>query len=104
VRHLRAATSLEPHDRRLHATVVDVEAEVRTRLADAGIEASAVPVVDVEPDELATLDLAPSDGFILSRIDGSSSIESIVKISPLAEIDALLVIWKLARSGQIRLR
>jgi hypothetical protein len=104
VRHLRAATSLEPHDRQLRATVADVEVEVRARLTEAGIEPSAVPVLDVEPDQLAALDLEPSDGFILSRIDGSSPIEAIVKISPLAEIDALLVIWKLARGGQIRLQ
>jgi hypothetical protein len=84
--------------------VADVEVEVRARLTEAGIEASAVPVLDVEPDQLAALDLEPSDGFILSRIDGSSPIEAIVKISPLAEIDALLVIWKLARGGQIRLQ
>jgi hypothetical protein len=104
VRHLRAAISLEPHDRQLRGKVAEVEADVRARLADAGIEPSAVPVVEVEPEQLATLDLEPSDGFILSRIDGSSPIEAVVKISPLAEIDALLVIWKLARGGQIRLR
>ncbi len=65
---------------------------------------SSVPVLTIGVDELAKLDLAPSEGFILSRIDGRSSVESIVKISPLAEIDALLVIWELLKGGHLRLK
>ena len=34
----------------------------------------------------------------------TSTLDAIVKISPLPEIDALLAIWKLASGGQITLR
>ncbi len=104
VRYLRAALNLKPHDRELREAAAEVETEVRARLAEVGIVPVAVPVADVSVDELPLLDLEPSEGFILSRIDGRSTIEAIVKISPLPEVDALLVIWKLERGGQLRLQ
>ena len=45
--------------------------------------------------------MSPEAGFILSRINGSYTLESILKISPMAELDALLVLWRLARDGQV---
>ena len=103
VRCLQAAASLEPHDRSLREQIAEVEFNIRGRLGDEGLGPNSVPVLAISPDELAKLDLEPSEGFILSRIDGVSSLENIVKISPLAEIDALLVIWKLHQGGQLRL-
>lgn len=103
VRHLRASSSLEPHNRELAERIREVEDEVRSKMADEGVVASAVPALAIDGAELATLDLQPSEGFILSRVDGVSAIEAIVKISPLPEIEALLVIWRLAAGGQLQL-
>ena len=104
VRYLQAAASLEPHDRSLREHIAEVEYNVRARLADEGLGLTSVPVLAIGIDQHSKLDLEPSEGFILSRIDGASSVENILKISPLAEIDALLVIWKLFQGGQIRLK
>ena len=104
IRHLQAASSLEPHDRSLREQIAEVEFNVRGQLAVEGLDPSSVPVLAIGVDELAKLNLEPSEGFILSRIDGKSSLENIVKISPIAEIDALLVVWKLLQSGQLQLK
>jgi Domain of unknown function (DUF4388) len=104
IRHLQAAASLEPHDRTLREQISDVEADVRDRLAGRGIEPTSVPELAIRIDEMSKLDLEPSEGFILSRIDGLTPLGNILKISPLAEIDALLVIWKLVEGGQLRLK
>ena len=104
IRHLQAAASLEPHDRGLREQISGVESRVRERLAECGIGPKAVPELAVGIGDVSKLDLEPSEGFILSRIDGASSLGNILKISPLAEIDALLVIWKLVRGGQLRLK
>lgn len=104
VRCFQAATSLEPRNHELAADVVEVEGEVRDRLAGHGVTADAIPVLEVELEELATLDLEPSEGFILSRVDGHTSVKAVVKISPLPEIDSLLVIWKLVQGGQLSLK
>ena len=104
IRHLQAAASLEPHNRVLLETISGVESEARDRLAESGIGPTAIPELAIGIDELSKLDLEPNDGFILSRIDGASPLGNILKISPLAEIDALLVIWKLVQGGQLRLK
>jgi len=104
VRYLQAALSLEPHDRKLREAASEIENEVRRRLEGHGVVLKATPVLEIGLDELSTLDLEPSEGFILSRIDGGSSLEAIIKISPLPEIESLLVIWKLVRGGQLGLK
>jgi hypothetical protein len=101
VRYLQAALSLEPSNRELQQRAAEVEASVRAEMEAAGVRPTAVPRLAIGLDELARLDLEPTAGFILSRIDGTSSVESIVKISPLPEIDALLVIWQLVHGGQL---
>lgn len=104
VRHLQAAASLEPHNRALRERIHGVETEARGLLSGEGLGPKAVPVLAVKLEDLPKLDLEPSEGFILSRVDGMSSLEAIVKISPLAEIDAMLVIWKLLQAGQLQLK
>lgn len=104
VRHLQAAGSLEPHDHELAGSIAAVETEVRSRLGGDGVVGSAIPEVEIDLNEIAKLDLEPSEGFILSRVDGHTPLQAILKISPLPEIDALLVIWKLVRGGQLGLK
>ena len=40
---------------------------------------------------------------MLTRINGSYDIQSILKITPMPQLDALLVFWKLKKSGYIKL-
>lgn len=68
-----------------------------------GIKPDAVPVIVTSLDDLSNMSLSPVEGFVLSRINGSSNIGSIVTISPLSELDSLLVFWQLARDGHITL-
>lgn len=102
-RHLRAATSLDPHNRELAMVIKELEVEVLAGLEKDGVKDGAVPVLETTLDDLRAMSFSPEEGFILSRINGTSNIASIVKISPLSELDSLLVFWKLARSGQIKL-
>ena len=60
-----------------------MEYNVRARLADEGLGLTSVPELTIGIEQLPKLDLEPSEGFILSRIDGASSVENILKISPL---------------------
>jgi hypothetical protein len=102
-RHLRAAGSLEPHDHLLRQTVRAVEADIRDRLQADGLADDAVPRLARPLEELSNEGLAPEEGFVLSRINGTSDVASIVKISPLAELEARLVFWKLVNAGIVTL-
>jgi len=104
VRHLGAATSLDPHNRELALVVKELESEVMSGLENDGVKYEKVPVLETTLDDLRAMSFSPEEGFILSRINGTSDIASIVKISPLSEVDSLLVFWKLSQSGQISLK
>lgn len=101
VRHLRAAASLEPDNRDLRLVIEQKEAAIRKAIAEGGVRPDCVPVLESTFDELKALRFSPGEGFILSRINGKSDIRSMAKISPLSELDALLVFWKLAKKKHI---
>jgi hypothetical protein len=103
-RHLGAATSLDPHNRELALVVKELESEVMAGLENDGVKHDKVPMLETTLDDLRAMSFSPEEGFILSRINGTSDIASIIKISPLSKIDSVLVFWKLSQSGQISLR
>jgi hypothetical protein len=103
-RHLGAATSLDPHNRELALVIKELEGEVMAGLENDGVKYERVPILETTLDDLRAMSFSPEEGFILSRINGTSDIASIVKISPLSELDSLLVFWKLSQTGQISLK
>lgn len=103
LRHLRAATSLEPQNHPLRAAAHDLEVRLQERILAAGIVPASTPVLARPLAELAGVGLSPEEGFVLSRVDGTTNLASIVKISPLPEIEAMTVFWKLVAAGHVRL-
>jgi len=101
VRHLRAAASLEPDNRDLRLVIEQKESAIRKAIAEAGVRPDCVPVLASSLEEMKALRFSPGEGFILSRINGKADIRSMAKISPLSELDALLVFWKLAKADHI---
>ncbi|MCG6950700.1 MAG: DUF4388 domain-containing protein [Acidobacteria bacterium] len=103
VRHIAAARSLDSQNPELVRVVKELETEVVYGLENDGVRFDKIPVLQTTLDDLRAMSFSPEEGFILSRINGSSDIASIVKISPLSEMESLLVFWKLMHSGQITL-
>ncbi len=103
LRHLRAAATLEPESRSVRETVESSERHIRDKLEAAGITLSAVPVAVSDISESQSLDITPQEGFLLTRIDGKQDIKMILKITPMGQLEALVALWSLARTGHIRL-
>ncbi len=101
VRHLRAAASLEPDNRDLRLVIEQTGTQIRAGIAKGGVRPDRVPVLESSLEEMKAMQLTPGEGFILSRINGRSDIRSIAKISPMSEIEALLVFWKLVEAKHI---
>jgi hypothetical protein len=51
---------------------------------------------------LASLALDPKAAFVLSRIDGASSVEDVIDVSGLSRSDTLKILHELLTSGVIR--
>ena len=70
----------------------------------AGMEMDEVPEVLAPPARVSSLDLDLRAVFLLTCIDGSSTVEQIVDRAGIARADALRVLENLASAGVIRLR
>ncbi len=103
LRRLRAALSLDPDSRETQATIREAETKIEAKLAADGLAMTAVPHLERALAELAGLDITPQEGFILTRVNDAYDVQTIVKISPMPQLDALLTLWRLARAGHIRL-
>ncbi len=101
LRHLRAARSLEPDDKQVQAAVERGEERIRQAVAEAGVITTATPKLKVNLQDLTDLDITPQQGFILTRINGTYDLDSILKISPIQQLDGLLIFFRLLSSGYI---
>ncbi|HYS77942.1 MAG TPA: hypothetical protein VEO94_03830, partial [Candidatus Dormibacteraeota bacterium] len=62
-----------------------------------------IPVLKMSLESLTHQDLSPEEGFLVSRVNGSWDLRSIISISPLREVDALRAFKKLRERGIIDL-
>ena len=103
VRYIRAARSLDPESKKMQVEVQKVEDAIRDTLEKAGVMVTSIPVLTRTMEELTQLRISPQEGFLLTRINGSYDIQSLLKISPMPPLDAQIVFWKLVKAGHIRL-
>ncbi|HEX3582822.1 MAG TPA: DUF4388 domain-containing protein [Thermoanaerobaculia bacterium] len=102
-RLLKAAQNLDPNHPKVRSAVKGAESVIVSELRNAGIIDSRVPRVSKSFDEITGMNFTPNEGFLLSRINGSWDIGSLVKISPIREPDALLIFYKLWKDQIIAL-
>lgn len=103
VRYVRAARSLDPESKKMQVEVQKVEDAIRDTLEKAGVMVTSIPALARTMEELTQLRISPQEGFLLTRINGSYDIQSLLKISPMPPLDAQIVFWKLVKAGHIRL-
>lgn len=103
LRHLRAARSLEPDDPEASNALTQAEKAIREQIDRAGVSLGSIPQVTATMEQLTSSKLSPQEGFMLTRINGTYDIQSILKITPMQQLDALMLFWKLATGGYIKL-
>ncbi len=77
------------------------EKEVEKALERDGLGLLTVPKLKCGMDELTKIKISPQEGFLLTRVDGSYDVKSILKISPMPKLDALVLFWRLKKSGHV---
>lgn len=102
-RLLGAAQNLDPNQPRVRTAAKSAETLIINELRGAGIEDGRVPRIVKSFEEMTAMNFTPNEGFLLSRINGTWDIGSLVKISPIREPDALLIFYKLWKDGVITL-
>lgn len=80
-------------------------AEARRReRALRSIPLAKIPVLTMDFATLTRQNFDPHEGFVLSRVNGQWDVQSILKLCPMAEEDALLIFARLLERNVIELR
>jgi hypothetical protein len=82
----------DPKNAEAQKLLPQAEEKIIKRIYSSGIAPTAVPVLLVSPNALTDQQLDAREGFILSRINGSWDIQSILSICPFREADCLRMI------------
>lgn len=99
---VQAALQQQPNNPEAQALLpVAEEKYVKHVYASTGLTPRSVPKSRISPAELTSMEIDPQEGFMLSRINGSWDIQSILSICPFREADCLRMIKKLRERGVI---
>jgi hypothetical protein len=99
---VQAALQQQPNNPEAQALLPAAEeAYVKHVYATSGLTPRSVPQLRISPTEMTNLEIDPQEGFVLSRINGSWDIQSILSICPFREADCLRMIKKLRERGVI---
>lgn len=102
LRYLRAARSLDPENQDIQEALTQGEKAIRAAIEASGVTLTSIPSLLISFDQLTTAKISPQEGFMLTRLNGTYDIQSILKITPMPQLDALLVFWKLKKGGYIK--
>jgi hypothetical protein len=100
----KVAHDLDPADGRAAEAVREAERAIQASLEKDGVKGDRIPELAVPLEEVTRQSISPQEGFVLSRINGQWDVKSIMKISPMKELDVLIIMQKLLHDGVIRLK
>lgn len=99
---IQKALQQQPNNPEAQSLLPAAEEKYIKRVYDSGeLSPRSVPQLLVSPSDLTSQQIDPQEGFVLSRINGSWDIQSILSICPFREADCLRMIRKLVERGII---
>ncbi|MEL7060937.1 MAG: DUF4388 domain-containing protein, partial [Acidobacteriota bacterium] len=76
-------------------------AKLERALEREGIGLSSAPKLRGDISELMKLNISPQEGFLLSRLDGTTDLRTLLRMTQVPKVDAFLLFWKLRDSGHV---
>jgi hypothetical protein len=102
--HALAERAVELTNSREARDLLDkTEMMLSQQLREAFFSARRVPYLTIEPARLRAMELSPPERYLLSRIDGVRDVKTIVRVSPVREIEALKSFQRFVDSGIVRM-
>lgn len=98
----RRAHELAP-TRQTEALLRTVESGLLRNLRRTMIEARPVASLTVPPARLRAMQLSAPERYLLSRVDGTRDVPSIIQVSPLQELEALKLFQRFVDTGLVKL-
>ena len=102
---IQTALQEQPNNPEAQALLPVAEEKFIKRVYETSeISAKSVPQLRLSAMDLTTAQIDPQEGFVLSRINGSWDIQSILSICPFREADCLRMIKKLMERGIVEIK
>jgi uncharacterized protein DUF4388 len=101
-RMFKVASDLNPADGRAAEGIRDAERIIKQSLEKDGIKGEKIPELAIPISEITERTFSPHEGFVLSRINAQWDVKSIMKISPIRELEVLMIFQKFLKDGVIR--
>jgi hypothetical protein len=104
IQHARASMKEDPANEELSELNRAIEDKFREQIKhEIEVSRDTVPVLVHEIDDNASRRLSAKQRYILARIDGKRSVQAIIQVSPMRDIEALEIMRQFLRDGIIRL-
>lgn len=100
---IQAALQLQPNNPEAQALLPAAEEKYIAHVYQtSGLTPASIPRFALSSTELTELQIDPQEGFVLSRINGTWDIQSILSICPFREADCLRMLKRLLERGVIQ--
>ena len=86
------------------AALKEAEGGLLVRLRAELLAQPRIPQIAVDRNRVKTMPLSPPERYLLARMDGGRDLASIVRVSPLREVDALRLVKRFVEQGLVTLR
>ncbi|RMH17522.1 MAG: hypothetical protein D6696_15485, partial [Acidobacteria bacterium] len=103
LRAFREAKNAEGSNPSIVAAAEQGEEKVSQALERDGVKLTAVPRLNCGMEKLTQLKISPQEGYMLTRVNGSYDIKSLLKMNPAPKVDTQLLFWRLKKSGHVAL-
>jgi hypothetical protein len=101
-RMFKVASDLDPSDGRAAEAIRHAEREIKAALEKDGITGDKIPELAIPVSKLTEMPFSPHEGFVLSRINATWDVKAIMKISPIKELEVLMIFQSFAKNGVIK--
>ncbi len=94
----------QPNDDSLRRLTAEAETAFIDKAYRHYVPPTRVPVLTRPMESLEAENMSPTEVFLLSRINGTWDVKSIIQIAPLREVEVLLTLKRMRENGVIELR
>ncbi|MBI4317442.1 MAG: DUF4388 domain-containing protein [Chloroflexi bacterium] len=99
----RRALEAAPTDEDIKKSYAELERSLFAELSRSLLKQFRVPKLAKKKEEIETMNLSPEEKYLVGRIDGRWDLLSLMRVSPLREVEALITIQRLADRGILSL-
>ncbi len=99
----QALLDADPHDAEALAALRSAQQHLTIEVDHGAVDRSQVPHLLGDPSEISSAEYNAKERYVLSRMDGQRTLNQIIQVSPISEVEFLGVIERLRRQGVIEL-